>query len=89
MIRYETEIKKAVKKGILPREIFMRFNNVFIALETTSDLGLFDIKKLKSSDTRTYYRLRKGKCRAIFYVDNNDYYVISIEKREEAYRQWE
>jgi mRNA interferase RelE/StbE len=89
MIHYENEIKKSVKKGILPKEIFIRINNVFIALETTSDLGLFDIKKLKSSDKRTYYRLRKGKYRAIFYVENKDYYVISIEKRGEVYRQWE
>ena len=71
-----------------PRDIFIRFNNVFVALEATSDMGLFDIKKLKSSDIRTYYRLRKGKYRAIFYVEKNDYYVISIEKSEEVYRQW-
>ena len=89
MIHYENEIKKAVKKGTLPKEIFTRFNNAFIALETTRDLGLFDIKKLKSSEKRTYYRLRKNKYRAIFYIENNDYFVISIEKREEVYRQWE
>lgn len=88
MLHYEHEVKKAVKKGILPKEIFSRFNNVFVALEATSDMGLFDIKKLKSSGIRTYYRLRKGKYRAIFYIENYDYYVISIEKREEVYRQW-
>jgi len=88
MIYYENEVKKAVKKGTLPKEIFARFNNVFIALDTTGDLGLFDIKKLKSSEKRTYYRLRKGKYRAIFYIEDNDYYVISIEKREEVYRKW-
>jgi len=89
MIHYENEVQKAVKKGTLPKEIFIRFNNVFVALETTGDLGLFDIKKLKSSEKRTYYRLRKSKYRAIFYIENNNYYVISIEKREEVYRQWE
>jgi mRNA interferase RelE/StbE len=89
MIYYENEVKKAVKKGTLPKEIFTRLNNAFIALDTTGDLGLFDIKKLKSSEKRTYYRLRKSKYRAIFYIENNDYYVISIEKREEVYRQWE
>ena len=35
MIHYENEVKKAVKKGTLPKEIFARFNNAFIALETT------------------------------------------------------
>ncbi|MDP1993815.1 MAG: hypothetical protein Q8K40_01075 [Ignavibacteria bacterium] len=89
MIQFENEVKKAVKKGMLPKEIFARFNNAFIALETTGDLGLFDIKKLKSSEKRTYYRLRKSKYRAIFYIEDNNYYVISIEKREEVYRQWE
>ncbi len=89
MIRYEDSIKKAVKKGALPKETFQRFNNVFISLDTTNDLGLFNIKKLKSSEKRTYYRLRKGKYRAIFYIEANDYYVISIAKREEVYKQWE
>jgi len=89
MVFYEDNIKKAVKKGSLPKETFQRFNNVFISLDTTNDLGLFNIKKLKSSEKRTYYRLRKGKYRAIFYIEAKDYYVISIAKREEVYKQWE
>ena len=89
MVYYEEDVKKAVKKGILPKEVFKRFNNIFIALDTTNDLGLFDIKKLKSSEKRTYYRLRKGKYRAIFYIENKNYYVISIAKREEVYKRWE
>ncbi len=89
MVFYEDEIRKAVKKGSLPKEIFNRFNNVFIALDKTKDLGLFNIKKLRSSEERTYYRLRKGKYRAIFYVGKGNYYVISIAKREEVYQQWE
>ncbi len=89
MILYEDKIKKAVKKGIVPEEVFKRFHNVFIALDATSDLGLFDIKKLKSSEQRSYYRLRKGKYRAIFYIEKKNYNVISIAKREEVYKQWE
>jgi mRNA interferase RelE/StbE len=89
MILYEKEVKKSVKKGIIPKNIFRRFNNAFISLDNTNDLGLFDIKKLKSAEQRTYYRLRKGKYRAIFYVENEDYYVISIAKREEVYQLWE
>jgi hypothetical protein len=27
--------------------------------------------------------------RAIFYIENEDYYVISIAKREEVYQLWE
>ena len=89
MIFYEKDVKKSVKKGIIPKNVFRRFNNAFIALDNTNDLGLFEIKKLKSSEQRTYYRLRKGKYRAIFYIENEGYYVISIAKREEVYQLWE
>ncbi|MEW5743814.1 MAG: hypothetical protein AB1805_00050 [Nitrospirota bacterium] len=89
MIVYEENIKKAITKGSLPRDVFKRFNNVFIALDTTHDLSLFDIKKLKTSDKRTYYRVRKGKYRAIFYIEDSSCFVISIAKREEVYDKWE
>ncbi|TAN42121.1 MAG: hypothetical protein EPN22_13245 [Nitrospirae bacterium] len=89
MVVYEENIKKTVAKGSLPKDVFLKFNNVFIALDTTHDLSLFDIKKLKSSEKRIYYRVRKGKYRAIFYIENNSYFVISIAKREEVYEKWE
>ena len=89
MVFYEEHVKKTVAKGSLPQDIFERFNNVFIALDTTRDFSLFDIKKLKSSEKRTYYRVRKGKYRAIFYTEKNNYFVISIAKREEVYDKWE
>lgn len=89
MVVYEANVKKSVAKGSLPRDVFERFNNVFIALDTTHDLSLFDIKKIKTSEKRTYYRVRKGKYRAIFYIENNNHYVISIAKREEVYDKWE
>jgi len=89
MVVYEENVKKAVTKGSLPRDIFERFNNVFISLDTTHDLSLFDITKLKSSGKRTYYRVRKGKYRAIFYIEESNYFVISIAKREEVYDKWE
>ena len=89
MVFYEDNVKKSVLKGLLPRDIFEKFNNVFIALDTTHDLSLFDIKRLKANDKRTCYRVRKGKYRAIFYIEDNNYYVISIAKREEVYDKWE
>ena len=88
MVYYEESVKKSIAKGLLPRDIFERFNNVFIALDTTHDLNLFDIKRLKASEKRTYYRVRKGKYRAIFYIEDNSYYIISIAKREEVYDKW-
>lgn len=89
MIFYEDEVLRHIKKGQISKEIFRLFNNAFISLETTNDMNLFDIKRLKSNSERSYYRMRKNKYRAIFYLENNNYYIISIAKREEVYRQWE
>jgi len=89
MIYYDNDVKKAVAKGLILKNIFERINNAFIAIDTTKDLGLFDIKKMKSSEQRIYYRLRKGKYRAIFYTEDGNYFVISIAKREEVYDRWE
>jgi mRNA interferase RelE/StbE len=88
-IFYEDEILKQIKKGKIPKSIFELFHHAFIALETTNDTNLFDIKRLKSSQERSYYRIRKNKYRAIFYIENKNYYVINIAKREEVYKQWE
>ena len=89
MIKYEDEVLKSAKKGKLPRDIFALFHHAFIALEKTNDLNLFDIKRLRSNEKRTYYRLRKNKYRAIFYIEDGNYFIISIAKREEVYKQWE
>jgi len=89
MIFYEKSIKKAVQKGIIPREIINRFHNAFLSLELTGDFQLFDVKRLRGNTTRNYYRLRKGQYRAIFYQEKDNFYVIALGKREEVYRRWE
>ena len=89
MIKYEDDVLKNIKKGRLPKEVFLLFHHAFIALEKTNDLNLFDIKRLRSNEKRTYYRLRKNKYRAIFYIEDGNYFIISIAKREEVYKQWE
>ena len=91
MIQYAEDIVKRICKGLIPKDIFLHINNAFLALETTKDLNLFDIKQLRlSKETdRTYFRLRKGKYRAIFYFDINDIFVIALDKREEVYRKWQ
>lgn len=91
MIRYEDAVKKAYSKGKLPKLVFEQFHHAFQALELTNDLSMFDIKALKgdSLEKRSYYRLRKGKYRAIFYVQEGDYFVISIAKRDEVYKKWQ
>ena len=88
MIRYESNIRKAVRKGKIPKDVFVHIHNAFIAVDETKDLKLFDIKKLKDTSKRMYYRLRKRKYRAIFYIEKNDMYVIALDKREEVYKKW-
>ncbi len=91
MVRYSNLIIKKAKRGIPPKNIFIHFDNAFKSIDFTKDLTLFDIKKLKTSEAldRNYYRLRKGKYRAIFYLEKDDVYVIDIDKREDVYKKWE
>ena len=88
MVQYEKAIKKALKKKKLSKTIYDRFHNAFISLDLTKDLSLFDIKQIKGNYSKEYFRLRKGKYRAIFYLDNDDFYVIHIGKRDEVYDLW-
>ncbi len=91
MVKYLDEVVKQVKKGSIPKNIFLHFNNAFLSLDITKDLSLFDIKQLKTSENtgRIYYRLRKGKYRAIFYIEEENIFVIAIDKREEVYKKWQ
>lgn len=89
MIYYSDELGKRIKKKNLPENIFIHFDNAFQALMLTKDFNLFDIKKIKGVESeRNYYRLRKGKYRAIFYMEEENIYVITIDKREEVYKKW-
>ncbi len=88
MIYYEKEVKKSLKKGTIPQRVFNLFHNAFLSLNLTKDFNLFDIKKVKGNFKRDYYRMRKGKYRAIFYVEDENYYIIYIGKREEVYDKW-
>ena len=90
MIQYEDEVVKRIIKRLIPEDIFIHFNNAFTALDLTKDLQLFDIKQMKISKSieRVYYRLRKGKYRAIFYISENNINVVALDKREEVYKKW-
>ena len=89
MIYYDEDIKKEIDKNKLPKEIATLFVHAFVSIDTTKDLNLFDIKKLVSDSSVNYYRLRKGKYRAIFKIEDEDIYVLSIEKRSEVYKKWQ
>jgi mRNA interferase RelE/StbE len=88
MVYYDEDIRKDIKKCILSKEIVKLFIHVFESIDSTKDLNLFDIKKLVSDSSVNYYRLRKGKYRAIFRMENEDIYVLVIAKRSEVYRKW-
>jgi len=91
MVKYHEDILKRIKKGQIPKEIFVHFNNAFCSLDLTKDLSLFDIRQLRTAEekSRIYYRLRKGKYRSIFYVEDKDIVIITIDKREEVYKKWQ
>ncbi len=78
-----------IKKGDLEKQVIKRFHNAFLSIDLTKDMGLFDIKRIKGDYSKDYFRLRKGKYRAIFYFDGDDIFVIDIGKREEVYELWE
>ncbi len=89
MIYYDEDIKKEIDKNKLPKEIATLFVHAFVSIDTTKDLNLFDIKKLVSDSSVNYYRLRKGKYRAIFKIEDEDIYVLTIAKRSEVYKKWQ
>ena len=88
MIFYESEVKKAIKKGSLPRDVAKLFKKTFEVLDATGDFNLFDIKQLTSNSEKVFYRLRKGKYRAIFILEDEDIFVLAIAKRDEVYKTW-
>jgi mRNA interferase RelE/StbE len=89
MVYYEKSVQKSISKGDIPKQVIQLFHNAFLSLDLTKDLNLFDIKKLKGNYTRDYFRLRKGKFRTIFYMENDDFYIIYIGKRDEVYDLWQ
>ena len=91
MVKYADDIAKRVVKGAIQGDVFLHINNAFTAMDVTKDLKLFDVKQLKVSKETglVYYRLRKGKYRAIFHTENGDIMVVALDKREDVYRRWQ
>ncbi|GMT50140.1 MAG: hypothetical protein IEMM0008_1679 [bacterium] len=88
MVLYDDRIIKAIKKSKISTKILRTLHNAFLSLDLTKDYNLFDIREMKGYDV-TYFRLRKGKYRAIFHMDDDNIYVDLIAKREEVYKLWE
>ena len=89
MIRYESTVRKAIERRKILIEVAKTMHNAFRALESTGDFRPFDVKEMKGNYNHRYFRLRKGKYRAIFYAEGGDLYVVHVGKREEVYRLWE
>jgi mRNA interferase RelE/StbE len=88
VVYYDADIQKAIKKGSLPKNVAALFRSTFEVLDSTRDLNLFDIKQLTSNTETVFYRLRKGKDRAIFIINDDEFYVLDIAKRDEVYKRW-
>ncbi|MCA1755611.1 MAG: hypothetical protein LC641_13140 [Spirochaeta sp.] len=88
MVYYESAVRKALTKGKVPRSVARTIHNALISLDATRDFALFDLKEMRGDYQRTYFRLRKGKYRAVFYVED-DLFVVHVGKRDEVYRLWE
>jgi mRNA interferase RelE/StbE len=90
MVNYESEILKKIAKRRIPEDIWIHFSDIFMTLDLTRNLRIFDVKQLKMPKYtgRTYYRLRKGNYRAIFHMQDDGIYVVALGKREEVYKRW-
>lgn len=89
MIVYASEILKDVKKGKIPGKTFIQIHHCFQSIERVGDMSIFDVKQIKGGYKSTYFRLRKGQYRAIFFFEAADIKVIALEHRSEVYRKWQ
>lgn len=78
-------VVKALKKGGLPLSIYENFYKTFCVLDREKDLSLFNVKPIGEN----FHRMRKGKYRAIFHLENDNVYIDLIAKRDEVYKLWE
>jgi mRNA interferase RelE/StbE len=88
MLVYEDSILKDVEKGRIPHQVFLQIHHCFESILKVGDMTIFDVKQLKGSRRPSYYRLRKGRYRAVFYFENGRITVVALEHRSEVYRKW-
>ncbi len=79
---------KILKKNQIPKDIFDNIYTALSEVDKTKKLSLFDITEIIENSSITYYRIRKGKYRAIFYISNDDIIIDLICKREDIYKLW-
>ena len=79
---------KILKKNQIPKDIFDNIYTALSEVDKTKNLSLFDITEIIENSSITYYRIRNGKYRAIFYINNDDVIIDLICKREDIYKLW-
>ena len=85
-VLYGKSVLKSIKKGKIPRDIWIDTKDAFDSLAKTNNYRLFDIKKLITKGTHSYYRLRIRGYRALFRADKAAIYVEEIGPRGGIYK---
>ena len=80
---------KILKKNQIPKDIFDNIYTALSEVDKTKNLSLFDITEIIENSIITYYRIRKGKYRAIFYFNDDNTILDFIGKREDIYKLWQ
>lgn len=83
VIRFSKRVEKYLKNE--PREISNRILSKISLLK--DDPWALPYEKLKGHES--FYRIRVGDFRIIYYVDKNEkeVYIVKIERRERAYKK--
>ena len=77
MIIYLKEAEKAISAYDIPTRRRI--------IEAINKLPRGDIKRLKGKSNK-FYRLRMGKYRVIFSIDEKDYVIIDVDTRGDVYK---
>ncbi len=89
MLVIEKRLLKKVAKCLIPKQKYEDFKEALKLVDETKDLALFDILRIQDQHNKyihIYYRMKKGKYRAIFYFENDNTYFYDMGKRETIYK---
>ena len=89
MLVIDKEAAKLILKSGIPKKELDKLKDALKIIDKTKDLTLFNITEMKGDYSKIYYRIRKGKYRAIFYFDDDNTILDFIGKREDIYKLWQ
>ena len=85
-VLYSKRVMKAVESHHLPTEVWTDFRDALASFARTRNFRLFDMKRLVSHGSYTFYRLRIRQHRALFHMDEKHIYVEDIGPRGSIYK---